>query len=90
MEAKYLVGTYARAPVVIERGKGCKLYDVDGKEYLDLAAGIAVNALGHCYPEVVKTLKEQGSTLWHLSNVYYSLPQVKFMARFLDCTPVVR
>ncbi|WVY97066.1 hypothetical protein V8G54_029217 [Vigna mungo] len=47
MEGKFLVGTYARTPVVLERGEGCKLYDVEGKEYLDLSAGIAVNALGH-------------------------------------------
>ncbi|KAJ1439573.1 Pyridoxal phosphate-dependent transferase, major domain [Sesbania bispinosa] len=47
MEGKFLVGTYARIPVVLERGEGCKLYDVEGREYLDLSAGIAVNALGH-------------------------------------------
>ena len=82
MEAKYLVGTYARAPVAIERGNGCKLYDVDGKEYLDMTAGIAVNSLGHCDPDVVKELVDQGNTLWHVSNVYYSLPQVSSMARF--------
>lgn len=84
MEAKYLVGTYARAPVVMVRGKGCKLYDVDGREYLDLTAGIAVNALGHCDPDVVKELVDQGNTLWHISNVYYSLPQVELAKRLVE------
>lgn len=89
MEAKYLVGTYARAPVAIERGNGCRVYDVDGREYLDMAAGIAVNSLGHCDPDLVKVLVDQGSNLWHVSNAYYSLPQVRFRGMFLDCSPTV-
>lgn len=75
-EAKYLVGTYARAPVVLERGKGCKVYDVEGKEYLDLSGGIAVNALGHGDDDWLKAVVEQAATLTHVSNVYYSIPQV--------------
>ncbi|ONK62684.1 uncharacterized protein A4U43_C07F6890 [Asparagus officinalis] len=86
MEAKYLVGTYARAPVAIERGNGCRVYDADGREYLDMAAGIAVNSLGHCDPDLVKVLVEQGSNLWHVSNAYYSLPQVELAKRLVECS----
>lgn len=75
-EAKFLVGTYARVPIVLERGEGCKLYDVEGKEYLDLNSGIAVNALGHGDADFLKALNEQAKMLIHVSNVCYSLPQV--------------
>jgi acetylornithine/succinyldiaminopimelate/putrescine aminotransferase len=75
-EAKVLVGTYARAPVVLASGKGCKLYDVEGREYLDMSAGIAVNSLGHGDEDWFKAVVEQASLLTHVSNVYYSVPQV--------------
>jgi acetylornithine aminotransferase len=76
-EARVLVGTYARAPVVLSSGKGCKLYDVEGREYLDMSAGIAVNALGHGDEDWLKAVVEQATTLTHVSNMYYSLPQVR-------------
>ncbi|XP_054798260.1 acetylornithine aminotransferase, mitochondrial [Prosopis cineraria] len=76
-EGKFLVGTYARAPVVLESGEGCKLYDIEGKEYLDLSSGIAVNALGHGDADWLKAVVEQANTLTHVSNVYYSVPQVE-------------
>ncbi|THU46359.1 hypothetical protein C4D60_Mb09t04110 [Musa balbisiana] len=85
-ERNVLVGTYARAPVVIESGKGCKLYDVDGKEYLDMTAGIAVNSLGHGDPDWVNAVVEQASTLTHVSNVYYSIPQVTLGKRLVECS----
>jgi acetylornithine aminotransferase len=72
------VGTYARAPIVLDKGIGCKLYDLDGKEYLDMAAGIAVNSLGHGDPDWLKALIDQAGTLTHVSNVFYSVPQVDF------------
>ncbi|PNX61797.1 acetylornithine mitochondrial-like, partial [Trifolium pratense] len=75
MEGKFLVGTYARVPVVLERGKGCKVYDVEGREYLDFSAGIAVNALGHGDADWLKAVVDQASTLTHTSNVFYSIPQ---------------
>lgn len=75
-EGRVMVGTYARAPVVISHGQGCKLYDAEGREYLDLTAGIAVNALGHGDPDWLKTVVEQANTLTHVSNVFYSIPQV--------------
>ncbi|KAJ7948932.1 putative Acetylornithine aminotransferase [Quillaja saponaria] len=83
MEGKVLVGTYARAPIVLERGKGCKLFDVEGKEYLDMSAGIAVNALGHGDADWLKAVVEQANTLTHVSNLYYSLPQVELAKRLV-------
>lgn len=82
-EARVLVGTYARAPVVLASGKGCKLYDVEGREYLDMSAGIAVNALGHGDEDWLKAVVEQASTLTHVSNMYYSLPQVELAKRLV-------
>lgn len=76
-EARVLVGTYARAPVVLESGKGCKLYDVEGREYLDMSSGIAVNALGHGDEDWLKAVVDQAGTLTHVSNLYYSIPQVR-------------
>lgn len=75
-EAKVLVGTYARAPVVLSSGKGCKLFDPEGKEYLDCASGIAVNALGHGDPDWLQAVTDQAAVLAHVSNVYYTIPQV--------------
>ena len=62
--------TYARAPMAFERGEGAWLFTGDGERYLDLAAGIAVNALGHCHPALVRALGEQAGKLWHTSNLY--------------------
>ncbi|KAL5977222.1 hypothetical protein ACLOJK_021565 [Asimina triloba] len=85
-EGRVFVRTYARAPVVFASGKGCKLYDVEGREYLDLAAGIAVNSLGHADPDWVKAVVEQASTLTHVSNMYYSVPQVLLGKRLVECS----
>ncbi|KAK7327241.1 hypothetical protein VNO80_31606 [Phaseolus coccineus] len=84
MEGKLLVGTYARTPVVLERGEGCKLYDVEGREYLDLSAGIAVNALGHGDVDWLKAVVEQAATLTHTSNIFYTIPQVELAKRLVD------
>jgi acetylornithine/N-succinyldiaminopimelate aminotransferase len=62
--------TYGRKDVVFERGEGSYLYAADGRRYVDFTSGIAVNALGHCHPHLVKTLTEQGARLWHTSNLY--------------------
>lgn len=84
-EARVLVGTYARAPVVLASGKGCKLYDLDGREYLDMSAGIAVNALGHGDEDWLKAVVAQAKTLTHVSNIYYSVPQVQAFLTFICC-----
>ncbi len=68
------VGRYPLVPV---RGEGCRVWDADGKEYLDFLAGVAVNNLGHCHPRVVKALQEQAATLIHCSNYYHNAPQTE-------------
>jgi acetylornithine/N-succinyldiaminopimelate aminotransferase len=72
---KYVIQTYARYPIALVRGKGAKVWDADGKEYLDLLAGIAVNSLGHCHPAVVRAIQQQSRKLLHVSNLYHILPQ---------------
>lgn len=72
-----MANTYARFPVVLERGEGCRVWDVEGKEYLDFVAGIAVCALGHCHPAVVRAVQDQAAKLLHVSNLYYIEPQIR-------------
>lgn len=72
---QYLLHTYNRAPVVWERGEGVHLYDTEGKEYLDFAAGIAVYALGYGNPVYSEALKDQIDKILHTSNLYYNVPQ---------------
>ena len=71
LEKQYLLQNYARYPVVLQRGKGCYVYDTAGKRYLDLLAGIGVNALGHAHPRLTKVIREQAGRLVHTSNLYY-------------------
>ncbi|GLU22007.1 hypothetical protein SLE2022_381100 [Rubroshorea leprosula] len=85
-EKRVLVGTYARAPVVLSSGQGCKLYDPEGREYLDCSSGIAVNALGHGDPDWVRAVTEQANVLTHVSNIYYSVPQVELAKRLVGCS----
>src|SRR5579872_4161613 len=72
VERRYLLQTYNRYPVVIARGKGVFLFDLDGKRYLDFVAGLGVNALGHAHPRIVKVIREQAARAIHLSNLYYN------------------
>ncbi len=72
---KYIFRTYARFPMTLVRGKGCNVWDEEGKQYLDFVGGIAVCALGHSAEVVTRTLKEQSETLVHVSNLYYTKPQ---------------
>jgi len=74
---EHICSTYARTPVVFTRGKGCRLWDEYGKEYLDFLAGIAVCNLGHCPPDLAQTLCRQAETLVHVSNLFYTLPQIE-------------
>lgn len=78
----YIMKTYGRYPIAPVRGEGCRLWDADGKEYLDFLAGVAVNNLGHCHPRVVKALQDQAATLIHCSN-YYQIPQQIELAELL-------
>ncbi|EOD46415.1 putative pre-rrna processing protein [Neofusicoccum parvum UCRNP2] len=68
----YMVPTYVRPPPMFHKGEGCYLYDVENRKYLDFTAGIAVNALGHCDPQMVKLMAEQAQTLIHTSNLYHN------------------
>jgi acetylornithine/N-succinyldiaminopimelate aminotransferase len=72
---RYVAHTYARYPIALVRGKGARVWDADGKEYLDFLAGIAVNGLGHCHPAVVRAIQQQSRKLLHVSNLYHILPQ---------------
>jgi acetylornithine/N-succinyldiaminopimelate aminotransferase len=78
--------TYARFDVAFERGEGAYLYDEKGERYLDFAAGIAVNALGHAHPHLVKAITEQAGRLWHTSNLYRVPGQEKLSKRLVDAT----
>jgi len=80
--AKYLANTYARFPIVLVKGQGVRLWDSDGKEYLDFVGGIAVDALGHCHPRMVEAIRAQAETLIHVSNLYHIEPQIR-LARLL-------
>ena len=71
LEKRYLLGTYNRYPIVLTRGKGVFLYDLDDRRYLDFVSGLGVNALGHAHPRIVKTIREQAGKLIHVSNLYY-------------------
>ena len=85
--SKYLFQNYGRMDIAFERGEGCYLYDTRGREYLDCAAGIAVNSLGHSHPEWVKAMRDQVSHLVHVSNLYYIEEQVMLAQRLNTITP---
>src|SRR5581483_126765 len=71
-ERYFLLQTYNRYPVVMVRGKGVYLYDIEDKKYLDFVAGLGVNALGYAHPRIVKTIRDQAAKVIHLSNLYYN------------------
>ncbi|MTI80782.1 MAG: aspartate aminotransferase family protein [Firmicutes bacterium] len=73
--SKYVMNTYGRLPVALVKGKGTKVWDAEGKEYLDFISGLAVNSLGHSHPRVVKAIWRQADTLMHVSNLYHIEPQ---------------
>jgi len=75
--AKYHTPNYgSRAPIVLVRGDGVRVWDSDGREYLDFGAGIAVTSLGHCHPRVTGAIQEAAATLLHVSNLYHAAPQI--------------
>ena len=83
-EAAVLWPTYLRPPVVFTRGEGVRLWDTDGREYLDFLGGIAVVAAGHAHPHVVEAITAQLATLGHTSNLYFTGPQVELAERLAD------
>ncbi|MFA5863457.1 MAG: aspartate aminotransferase family protein [Phycisphaerae bacterium] len=72
---KYVIGNYNRLPVVIVKGEGSRMWDLDGKEYLDMFPGWAVSGLGHCHPKVTQALQKQAAELIHIDNTFYNIPQ---------------
>jgi acetylornithine aminotransferase len=81
---QYLMDTYTRYPVAISRGQGTRVWDVEGREYLDFLAGVAVNALGHCHPKVTLAIQKQAQQLLQISNLYYTEPQVRLAQMLVD------
>ena len=77
---------YAPAEFIPVKGKGSRVWDQQGKEYVDFAGGIAVTALGHCHPALVDALKTQGETLWHTSNVFTNEPALRLGQKLVDAT----
>ncbi len=73
---RYLLGNYRQAPVVLVKGEGVHVTDTTGKRYLDFAAGVAVNALGHAHPRLVRTIADQAARLMHVSNYFYNAENV--------------
>lgn len=74
---RYLMNTYNRYPIVLRKGRGVRVWSLDGKEFLDFVAGIAVNVLGHCHQKVVIALQKQAQRLLHVSNLYHIEPQIR-------------
>jgi predicted acetylornithine/succinylornithine family transaminase len=81
LEREFLLQNYARYPLLISRGKGCYVYDLESRRYLDFITGIGVNALGHAHPRIVKAIREQAALLIHSSNLYYHPFQGKLAER---------
>ena len=77
LEHKYYMPTFKRIPLTIVKGQGARVWDDNGREYLDFVAGWAVDSLGHCHPAVVEAVTEQVKTLIHVSNSYYTIPQLR-------------
>ena len=77
---------YAPAEFIPVKGQGSRIWDQQGKEYVDFAGGIAVTALGHCHPALVNALKTQGETLWHISNVFTNEPALRLGRKLIEAT----
>ena len=90
LERDYLLQNYARYPLVLARGKGCYLYDTEGRRYLDFISGIGVNALGHAHPRIVKVIREQAGLLVHSSNLYYHQYQGPLAKRLVEMSGLKR
>ena len=81
---QFLMNTYARLPISLIKGKGCFVYDAEGREYLDCVAGIAVNILGHAHPDLIEAITKQARQLIHTSNLFYTEPQSLLAQRLVQ------
>jgi len=84
---KVLTPNYKQQPVAFVRGEGVRVWDADGKEYLDFLGGVAVNVLGHCHPALVRALEQQARAIWHTSNHYFIPRQIELAEALLAVTP---
>ncbi|MCS7130444.1 MAG: aspartate aminotransferase family protein [Archaeoglobaceae archaeon] len=89
-EKKLIPQVYKRQNIIFERGEGCYLYDLNGKKYLDLVAGIATVAIGHSHPEFILRVSEQLNKLVHVSNLYYTIPQIALAEKLQKLTGLDR
>src|SRR5688572_31238221 len=89
-ESQYVLHTYRRQPVAFVRGNGPRLYDVDGREYLDLVSGIGVTSLGHAHPGLAAAVADQAATLLHTSNLYYHPFQAEAASRLAKLSGLAR
>lgn len=87
---KYIFNTYTRQPIAIKKAYGAVVTDVNGKEYIDCVAGIAVNNVGHCHPAVVEAIKQQAEELIHVSNLYYTEQQALLAEELVNLTEIER
>ncbi len=78
------VPNYKQNPIVIDRGEGCRVWDLDGREYIDLGTGISVTSFGHRHPDIVSAFEQQASKLWHASNLYYTETPVRLAQRLCE------
>src|SRR3954470_24442806 len=81
LEERWAIDTYARAPVEFVRGDGARLWDADGREYLDFFAGLSVHNAGHCHPRIVAAIAEQAGRFGGSSNLFYSEPAMRLCER---------
>lgn len=88
--AKYHFDLYGRYPITLVKGKGSKVWDDERNEYIDALAGIAVNSLGHCHPDIVKTIQKQSAKLMHVSNFYYNEPQSDLAEKLVELSGLDR
>jgi acetylornithine/N-succinyldiaminopimelate aminotransferase len=84
MESKYLMRTFKRVPIIIERGEGVYVWDDNGNKYLDMVGGWAVNSIGHCHPVMLKALNEQAAKLIQVSNQFYTIPQLELAQLLIE------
>ncbi len=90
LERSYVLQNYARYPLALHRGKGCYVFDVEGKRYLDLISGIGVNSLGYAHPRITKVIREQAALLLHTSNLYYHEYQGRLAERIAKVSGLAR
>ena len=85
-EAKVMIPFFKRQRVVFVRGEGCWLYDIDGRKYLDMVAGIATVSIGHSHPYFIRRVYEQLNKLVHVSNLFYTIPQIELGEKLQSIT----